>query len=138
MAVTVYVFTVLATLIVILTRLRWRQEAVAGRAAVSDRWVLWHTTCGVLAVMTWTTFLVGPEDSWFGGAGMGIIGLGLWWLVAIFGLVILARWLPSRGRHAGSGSEDHWSGGPWLSMLAHGGMLVIALVFALAYLRQKV
>ena len=138
MAWVVYVLTGLATLIVVLTRLRWRQELVAGRAAVSDRWALGHTVCGVLAVVTWTTFLVGSEDSWFGGAGMGVVGLGLWWLVVVFGLLVLARWLPSRGRHAGSGGEDRWSGGPWLSVLAHGGMLVITLVFTWAYLLQKV
>jgi len=138
MAVVVYVFSGLAALIVLLTRLRWQQERVAGRTAVSDRWALWHTLCGVLAIITWTTFLVGSEDSWFGGAGMGIVGLGLWWLVVIFGLVILARWLPSSGRHAGSGGEDRWSGSPWLSVLAHGGMLVITLLFTWAYLRQDV
>ena len=138
MAAVVYVFTVLAGLIVLLTRLRWQQEAVAGNTAVSDRWALWHTVCGIGALVTWTTFLLGSEDSWFGGAGMGIVGLGLWWLVVIFGIVILLRWLPSHGRHAGSGGEDGWSGGPALSILAHGGMLVITLVFTWAYLLQKV
>jgi hypothetical protein len=138
MTAVVYVFTALAALIVLLTRLRWQQELVAGRTAVSDRWALWHTVCGVLAVIAWTTFLVGSEDSWLGGAGMGIVGLGLWWLVVIFGIVILTRWLPSRGRHAGSGAQDGWAGGPWLSLLAHGGMLVITLVFTWAYLLQKV
>lgn len=138
MAGVVYVFTGLAALIVLLTRLRWQQELVAGRAAVSDRWALWHTICGVLALVVWTAFLIGSEDSWLGGAGMGVLGLGLWWLVVIFGIVILMRWLPSSGRHAGSGAEDRWSGGPWLSLLAHGGMLIIAIVFTWAYLLQKV
>lgn len=138
MAVVVYVFTALAGLIVLLTRLRWRQEAVAGNTAVSDRWALWHTLCGLVGLVTWTAFLTGSEDTWFGGAGMGVIGLGLWWLVVIFGIVIVLRWLPTRGRHAGSGGEDGWSGGPALSILAHGGMLVITLVFTWAYLLQKV
>ena len=138
MAALVYVFTALAALIVVLTRLRWQQGAVAGRSAVSDRWALWHTVCGALGLITWTTFLIGDEDSWFGGAGMGVVGLGLWWLVVIFGILIAARWLPSRGRHAGSGGADGWSRGPALSLLAHGGMLVITVVFSWAYLLQKV
>lgn len=138
MALVVYVFTGLAAVIVLLTRLRWQQEAVAGRTAVSDSWALWHTICGVLGFVVWTTFLIGSDDSWAGGAEMGIVGLGLWWLVVIFGLVILARWLPSSGRHAGSGGQDRWAGGGWLSLLAHGGMLIITIVFSWAYLLQKV
>lgn len=138
MAVVVYLFTVLAILIVLLTRLRWRQERVAGRAAVSSRWALWHTVCGVVAAVIWTVFLVAPGDTLLGGAAVGVFGLGFWWLVAIFGLVMLTRWLPSRGRHAHAGGKDRWSDGPWLSLLAHGGMVVIAIVMTWAYLTQKV
>jgi hypothetical protein len=105
---------------------------------VSGRWAFWHTVCGVLGLVVWTIFLVAPSDTLLGGAAMGIFGLGFWWLVVIFGLVMLTRWLPSRGRHAGSGGEDRWSGGPWLSLLAHGGMVIIAVVMTWAYLMQKV
>lgn len=138
MAIVVYLLTALAALIVVLTRLRWQHEKVAGHAAVSNRWALWHTVCGVLGFVIWTVFLIAPDDSLLGGAGMGIFGLGFWWLVVIFGLVMLTRWLPSRGRHAGEGGEDGWSGGPWLSLLAHGGMVLIAIVLTWAYLMQKV
>ena len=137
MAVHVYVLTALAALIVLLTRLRWQQDRVAGRAVVSGRWAFWHTVCGVLGLVVWTTFLIAPGDTLLGGAAVGIFGLGFWWLVVIFGLVMLTRWLPSRGRHAGGGDEDGWSGGPWLSLLAHGGMVVIAVVMTWAYLMQE-
>lgn len=138
MAVLVDVLTAVAALIVLLTRLRWQQDRVAGRAVVSGWWALWHTVCGVLGLILWTTFLIAPSDTLLGGPGMGIFGLGFWWLVAIFGLVMLTRWLPSRGRHAGDGAQDGWSAGPWLSLLAHGGMVVIAIVMTWAYLLQKV
>lgn len=138
MAVLVYVFTALAALIVLLTRLRWQQERVAGRAAVSSRWALWHTVCGVLGFVIWVVFLIAPDTSLLGGAAMGIFGLGFWWLVVVFGLLILTRWLPSQGRHAGSGGQDTWSDGPWLSLLAHGGMVIIAIVMTWAYVMQKV
>lgn len=138
MAALVYVLTVVAGLIVLLTRLRWRQENVAGNATVSGRWALWHTVCGVLGFVIWMIFLIAPGDTLAGGAAMGIFGLGFWWLVVIFGLVMLTRWLPSRGRHAGEGAEDDWSGGPWLSLSAHGGMVIIAIVMTWAYLMQKV
>lgn len=138
MAVVVYVATALAALIVVLTRLRWRQEKVAGRATVSDRWALRHTVCGAVGFVLWMVFLIAPDDSLLGGPAMGIFGLGFWWLVVIFGLVMLTRWLPSRGRHAGEGAQDTWSEGPWLSLLAHGGMVVLVLVLTWGYLMQKV
>jgi hypothetical protein len=138
MTVVVYVLTVAAALIVLLTRLRWRQDRVGGRAALSNRWAFWHTVCGVLGFVLWTIFLIAPGDTLLGGAAMGIFGLGFWWLVGIFGILILSRWLPSRGRHAGAGGKDRWSGGPWLSLLAHGGMVVIAIVMTWAYVMQKV
>jgi len=138
MAVLVYAVTIIAGLIVLLTRLRWRQEKVAGKATVSSRWALWHTVCGILGFVIWMIFLIAPGDSLLGGAAMGIFGLGFWWLVVIFGLVMLTRWLPSRGRHAGDGAQDGWSGGPWLSLSAHGGMVIIAIVMTWAYLMQKV
>ena len=43
---------------------------------------------------------------------------------AVAGLLILVRWLPSRGKHAAEAREDTWSEGPGLSILAHVGMLV--------------
>jgi len=138
MTAVVYGITVLAALIVVLTRLRWQKARVAGNATVSGRWALWHTVCGVLGFVIWTVFLVAPDDSLLGGPAMGVFGLGFWWLVVIFGLVMLTRWLPSRGRHAGDGTQDGWSGGPWLSLSAHGGMVVIAIVMTWAYLMQKV
>ncbi len=50
------------------------------------------------------------------------------------GLLILGRWLPSRGRHAADATSDTWSEGPGLSVLAHVGMLVGVIVFTWAYL----
>ena len=138
MAVLVYVLTGVAALIVVLTRLRWQQDRAAGRAVVSSRWALWHTVSGLLGFVLWTIFLVAPGTSVLGGAAMGIFGLGFWWLVVIFGLLMLIRWLPSRGRHADGGGKDAWAAGPWLSLLAHLGMLAIAVVMTWAYLMQKV
>lgn len=137
-AVLVYAFTVLAAVIVVLTRLRWRQERVAGRASVTPRLALWHTVCGGVGLVLWGVFLIAPSSSALGGAAMGIFGLGFWWLVVILGVLMLTRWLPSRGRHAGESGKDSWSEGPLLSLLAHGGMVVIVIVMTWAYLTQKV
>ena len=68
----------------------------------------------------------------------GIIGLGLFWIVTIAGLLILVRWLPSHGKHASEGRQDTWSEGPGLSVLAHVGMLVGVVLFTFAYLTNVV
>jgi amino acid permease len=73
-----------------------------------------------------------------GSEVVGIIALALWWITVVAGLLILVRWLPSSGKHASSGTEDTWSEGPGLSILAHVGMLVGVCVFTYAYLTAKV
>ena len=52
--------------------------------------------------------------------------------------MILVRWMPAGGKHASSPTEDTWSRGPGLSVLAHVGMLVGVVVFTWAYLTVKV
>lgn len=133
--VIVYVLTGLAALVVVLTRLRLgRGRAGAGRHEVGPALLNLHTGAGLLALVVWTVFLVAPEDSTAGGSIVGIVGVGLWWLVSLAGLLILVRWLPSRGRHAAAERTDSWSSGPGLSILAHVGMVVGVGVFTSAYL----
>ena len=88
---------------------------------------------GALALVVWLVFLVSPEDTPSGDPLVGVVALGLWWAVAIAGLMILVRWLPSKGRHAVAAAEDTWSSGPGLSLLAHLGMVVGVAVFTWAY-----
>jgi hypothetical protein len=137
-AVVVYVLTALAAVVVVLTRLRMRGGQGAGRFHVGRRLLDVHTVVGVLAVVVWTVFVVAPDDTTAGSASVGIVGLGLFWVVAIAGLLILVRWLPSHGKHASEGRQDTWSEGPGLSVLAHVGMLVGVVVFTIAYLTSAV
>jgi hypothetical protein len=136
--VIIYVLTALAAVVVVLTRLRMRGGQGAGRFHVGSRLLDVHTVCGTLAVIVWTVFLVAPEDSPAGSSTVGIIGLGLFWIVTVAGLLILVRWLPSHGKHAAEGAQDTWSEGPGLSVLAHVGMLVGVVVFTFAYLTHLV
>lgn len=137
--VIVYVLTALAAVAVALTRVRLgRGEGAAGRLAVPSGLLALHTVAGVLALIGWLVFLVAPADTPAGDPLVGIVALGLWWLVALAGLLILLRWLPSRGRHASAGTSDSWSGGPGLSLLAHLGMVVGVGVFTWAYLTSAV
>jgi hypothetical protein len=136
--VIVYVLTGLALVVVVLTRLRMGKGQGAGRAFVGTLLLNAHTAAGVLAVVSWVLFLVFSEDSTLGSSVAGIISLGLWWIVTICGLLMLVRWLPSRGKHASEGFQDSWSEGPGLSILAHVGMLVGVCVFTFAYLTSAV
>ena len=136
--VVVYVLTALAAVVVVLTRLRMRGGQGAGRFHVGDRLLDVHTAAGVLGVVVWTVFLVAPERSAAGSGTVGIVGLGLFWVVTIAGLLILLRGLPSHGKHASEGRQDRWSDGPGLSVLAHVGMLVGVVVFTFAYLNALV
>jgi hypothetical protein len=136
--VIIYVLTALAAVVVVLTRLRMRGGQGAGRFHVGNRLLDVHTVAGVLALIVWTVFLVAPEDSPAGTSTVGIVGLGLFWIVTITGLLILVRWMPSHGKHASEGSQDKWSEGPGLSVLAHVGMLVGVIVFTFAYLTNAV
>ena len=137
--VIVYVLTALAALVVVMTRMRLgRATGGGGRLAVPRRLVDVHTVAGVVAVVVWLVYVVAPDRSAAGGPGVGVLGLAAWWVVAVVGLLILVRWLPSRGRHASAGAGDSWSDGPGLSVLAHVGMLVGVLVFTWAYLNAVV
>lgn len=135
----VYILTPLAAVVVVLTRLRLaRGEAVAGRFQISRRLLMVHTVAGTVAVLLWVLFLAFPEDSFLGSALVGIVALAFFWVTVIAGLLILSRWLPTRGRHAEDRATDSWSEGPGLSVLAHVGLLVGVLVFTYAYLTAAV
>lgn len=135
----IYVLTALAAVVVVLTRRRLSGDGnAAGHLQISDQLLRLHTIFGALALLVWVLFLGFSSDSIPGGAAAGIVAIGLWWATAITGLFILARWLPARGKHAQPAEIDSWSSGPWLSMLAHAGVLVAVLVFTYAYLTAAV
>ncbi|HXH81244.1 hypothetical protein [Nocardioides sp.] len=136
--VLVYVLTALAAVVVVLTRLRLGGDTTAGRVQISHRLLLAHTLAGTAAWVSWVAFLAFPVETVPGSLGTGIVALGLWWLTTFFGLLILARWLPARGKHARSGATDSWSKGPWLSVLAHVGLLGGVFVFTYAYVTATV
>ena len=130
----VYILTALAGLVVVLTRVRLGgDQAVAGRLQISRGLLNTHTFAGLTAVMTWIAFLVTGRGDADGNSLIGVVGLGFFWLTAVAGLMILVRWIPSRGKHAAAAVQDEWSEGPGLSILAHVGMFVGVCVFSWAY-----
>lgn len=136
--VVVWILTALAAVAIVLTRLRLSGDGAAGRFSISRRLPLTHFVAGMIALVLWLGVLLFPEDSFIGGPLVGIAAVAFWWLTAICGLLILARWLPAKGRHVPEVAGDSWSDGPGLSLLAHLGMVVGVLVFTYAYLTAAV
>ncbi|WP_374456186.1 hypothetical protein [Nocardioides sp.] len=136
--IVVWILTALAAVAIVLTRLRLSGEEAAGQFSISRRISLVHFGAGMVALVLWLGVLVAPEDSLIGGAVVGIVAIAAWWVTAVCGLLILARWLPAKGRHVPEASGDGWSDGPGLSLLAHLGMVVGVLVFTYAYLAAAV
>lgn len=128
----VYVLTFLSAVVVVLTRVRLSQAKAAGQHQVGMGTVNAHSAFGVVALVLWVVFLVTGHDM----SLVGIVALFFYWLTAIAGLMILLRWLPSRGKHASDTADDSWSEGPGLSVLAHVGMLVGVFVFTWFYATQ--
>ncbi len=135
MSVVVYVLTALAAVVVVLTRVRLRGESQpGGRTRIARRPLDVHTGAGVLALVTWTTFLVGRDSLGEDARSLiGIAALLCWWVVVGAGLLILMRWLPARGRHASPVVTGTWFA-PALSLVGHVGMLLGVLYFTYAYL----
>ncbi|QIX27684.1 hypothetical protein ncot_14575 [Nocardioides sp. JQ2195] len=135
----VYILTALAALVVVLTRKRLGgDEAGAGRFQTSSNLLNVHTVAGALAVLLWVVFLVTGAGDGVGNAFVGIVALAFFWITVVAGLMILVRWMPSRGKHSSDAIHDSWSDGPGLSVLGHVGMLVGVCVFTWAYLTSAV
>jgi drug/metabolite transporter (DMT)-like permease len=129
----VYVLTFLSAVVVVLTRVRLSQARAAGQHQVGMGTVNTHSSFGVVALLLWAFYLVTGHDRLL----VGISALFFYWLTALVGLLILLRWVPSRGKHASDSTDDRWSEGPGLSVLAHVGMLVGVLVFTWFYATQS-
>ena len=135
----VYVLTALAAVVVVLTRLRLGRSEGARRIDVGRRLLGVHTVrrgarAGGLAALPLRRGRARDNASTL----VGIVALAFWWIVVGAGLLILVRWLPSHGKHAAEATQDSWSEGPGLSILAHVGMLVGVIVFTWAYLDRPV
>jgi hypothetical protein len=125
----VFLLTFLSAVVVVLTRVRLSQREAAGQHQVGMGTVNLHSGFGALALVLWVVFLLSGNDL----SLVGIVALFFYWLAALVGLLILLRWLPTRGRHASGTTDDSWSEGPGLSILAHVGMLVGVVVFTWFY-----
>jgi hypothetical protein len=123
------VLTALAAVVVVLTRVRLAGgDDAAGRLSIPTNVLNTHTVSGSIALVTWVAFLF-LDIGW-----LGAISLLFWWTTVVAGLMILARWMPAKGRHSSGPTADTWGEGPGLSVLAHVGLLVGVIVFTVLFL----
>ena len=129
-----WVLTVLAAVVVVLTRVRLSREDgdAAGRIAIPKAVLNLHTIAGVPALVVWVAFLL------TGSTVLGVVGLLLWWVTVVAGLLVLLRWLPAKGRHSSGPVSDSWGEGPGLSVLAHVGLLVGAVIWTVFLALDKI
>jgi hypothetical protein len=127
----IYVLAALTCLVVVLTRARLSGPGGADRTGVTTFVLATHTGSGVIGLGLWLTYLWLPKDD---AVLIGIVALGFLWILAASGVLIMMRWLPSKGRHSSPSLEDDWSDGPGLSILAHLGMLVGVVIDTYAYM----
>jgi hypothetical protein len=117
-----WMLTALAAVVVLLTRMRLSADQQAGHAQIPMSIVNAHTVIGVVALGVWVYYLNSPSDL------LGLGALCAWWVEAIIGVLILARWVPGGGGHAAPATDDSWAQGPSLSILGHVG-LVLGVAF---------
>ena len=129
-----WVLTLLAAVVVVLTRVRLSRDDgdAAGRIAIPKAVLNLHTIAGVPALVVWVAFLL------TGTAVLGVVGLLLWWVTVVAGLLVLLRWLPAKGRHSSGPASDSWGEGPGLSVLAHVGLLVGAVIWTVFLALDKI
>ena len=126
---TTIVLTALAAIVVVLTRVRLARNGgeAAGRLSIPGGLLNTHTGAGVVALVVWVLFLA--LGTWL----LGLLGLLAWWVTVVAGLLILARWLPAKGKHSSGPVVDTWGEGPGLSVLAHVGLLVGVVIFTVLF-----
>ena len=120
-----WVLTALAAVVVVLTRVRLSKEdgAAAGRISIPHGVLNLHTIAGVPALLLWVAYLVTKIEV------LGWIAIVLWWVTVVAGLLVLARWVPAKGKHSSGPATDTWGEGPGLSVLAHVGLLIGVAIF---------
>lgn len=127
MTALVTVLTLLSLAVVVATRIRLR--------GTPSLVLLLHTGCGLVGAVVWLVFLAAPSSSSLGGALTGVIGLGLWWIVAVAGLALMTEHLSGGGRRAASARS---AVGRVLWVLLHLGVLAAWLVNSWAYADSRV
>lgn len=122
-----WILVALGVLALVLTQVRLRKYRGKGGMADIAPWILnLHSAAGATGLVLVALRLTDVTSS---GTAMWIAIVALA-LTSLIGLSFLARWRPARGRHVERIHGDGWTSGPWLSQIAHLGMLVGTIYLA--------
>lgn len=98
-------------------------------------WILnVHSIAGGIGLLLIALRLLEVHSS---GAAMWVAIIGMV-IASLIGLSFLARWRRSGGRHAVEVTGDSWTSGPWLSQIAHLGMMLGTVFFVWAMLGERI
>lgn len=122
-----WILVALGVLALVLTQVRLRRYR--GQRGMTDiaPWILnLHSVAGGTGL---TLIALRLLDMVTSAAAMWVAILGMA-VASLIGLSFLVRWRRTRGRHAVAVTGDGWTNGPWLSRIAHYGMVAGTLFFA--------
>lgn len=130
-----WVLVALGVLALVLTQVRLRKYS--GQRGMTDiaPWILnLHSAAGATGLLLVALRLLDVVTS---GTAMWLAILALA-LTSVIGLSFLARWRRTGGRHVERPQGDGWTTGPWLSQIAHFGMVIGTVVLAWGMITDRI
>lgn len=136
-SVVIWILTAVCAVVVVATPFRLRREATHGGIRIGRGVQRIHTLAGVIAVLAWAALVHWGREVWLGDALMGVIGLAGFWITTFSGLMIMLRWLPTKGDTDRRSFADTLRG-PVPSVIGHLAVLGATCYFCWAYVMIKV
>ncbi len=130
-----WVLVALGFLALVLTQIRLRRYR--GQHGMTDiaPWIVnLHSAAGATGLGLVALRLLGVVSSGT-AVWVAVVALAITTLV---GLSFLARWRRASGRHVVAVEGDGWTSGPWLSRVAHYGMLLGSIFLAWAMITDRI
>lgn len=130
-----WILVALGVLVLVLTPLRLRRARGQEGMTEFSSWVLnVHTAACVIGLGLIALRLLGVHESGF-ATWVAIIAMVI---ASLIGLSFLGRWRRSGSRHAVKFDGDGWTRGPWLSQIAHIGLVLGTIAFTWMLLGDKI
>lgn len=135
MTAVAWILVALGVVALVLTQVRLRRySGRAGMTAIAP-WILnLHSLAGGVGLLLIALRLLDVHTSAL-ATSAAIIGMVL---ASLIGLSFLARWRRAGGRHVVQVEGDGWTSGPWLSQIAHFGMVIGTVLLAWAMLSDRI
>ena len=130
-----WILVALGFLALALSQVRLRTYRGTGGLTDIAPWMInVHTVAGVIGFGLVALRLMGTVES-TAATWVAIIALAI---ASVVGLTFLTRWRRTGGRHVDAVEGDAWTSGPWLSRIAHYGVLLGSIFLAWAMLSDRI